>query len=93
MGAQAFHPSTWEAEAGRSLSLEASLVYKARSRTARTTQKNPVSKKKKKERIGEEKEGRTVHENIMPSEVNQINQTPKTALCLPYLRFQEESRT
>jgi hypothetical protein len=36
----AFNPSTREAEA--------SLVYKVSSRTARATQRNPVSKKKKK---------------------------------------------
>jgi hypothetical protein len=43
-----FNPSTWEAEAGGSLEFEASLVYRVSSRTARATQKNPVSKKKKK---------------------------------------------
>jgi hypothetical protein len=39
-----FNPSTREAEAGE---LETSLIYKVSSRTARATQKNPVSKKKK----------------------------------------------
>jgi hypothetical protein len=48
------NPSTWEAEAGGFLSsggrgrriseFEASLVYKVSSRTARATQRNPVSK-------------------------------------------------
>jgi hypothetical protein len=42
--AHAFNPSTWEAEAGR---IEASLVYKVSSRTARTTPRNPVSKNQK----------------------------------------------
>jgi hypothetical protein len=42
--AHAFNPSTWEAEAG----VEASLVYRLSFRTARATQRNPVSKKKKK---------------------------------------------
>ena len=39
--AHAFNPSTWEAEAGGSPSseFEASLVYRASSRTARATQK------------------------------------------------------
>ena len=37
--------------------LEASLVYRASSRTARATQRNPVSKKKKKKKEGR-KEGR-----------------------------------
>jgi hypothetical protein len=41
--AQAFNPSTWEAEA--------SLVYKVSSRTARATQRNPVSEKKKKKKV------------------------------------------
>ena len=38
----AFNPNTWEAEA--------SLVYKVSSRTARATQRNPVSKNQKKKR-------------------------------------------
>jgi hypothetical protein len=41
--AHAFNPSTREAEAGGFL--EASLVYKVSSRTARAIQRNPVSKK------------------------------------------------
>jgi hypothetical protein len=44
----AFNPSTREAEAGRFLEFEASLVYKVSSKTARVIQRNPVSKKKKK---------------------------------------------
>jgi hypothetical protein len=43
----AFNPSTWEAEAGRSLEFKASLVYRVSSRTARATQRNPVWKKQK----------------------------------------------
>jgi hypothetical protein len=35
-------PNTPEAEAGRSLEFEASLVYKPNARTARATQRNPV---------------------------------------------------
>jgi hypothetical protein len=43
---------------GRQISeFEASLVYKVSSRTARATQRNPVSKKKKRER--EENTNRT----------------------------------
>jgi hypothetical protein len=42
MVAHAFNPSTWEAEAGSEF--EASLVYRVSSRTARATQRNPVSK-------------------------------------------------
>jgi hypothetical protein len=47
-----FNPSTWEAEAGGFLSseFEAGLVYRVSSRTARTTQKNPVSKNPKKKK-------------------------------------------
>jgi hypothetical protein len=47
MVAHAFNPSTWEAEAGRFSEFEASLVYRVSSRTARATQRNPVSKNKK----------------------------------------------
>ena len=44
--AQAFNPSR-----GRQISeFEARMVYKVRSRTARDTQRNPVSKKKKKKK-------------------------------------------
>ena len=43
--AHTFNPSTQEAEAGRSPSLVPSLVYRVSSRTARATQRNPVSKK------------------------------------------------
>jgi hypothetical protein len=47
--AHTFSPSTWEAEAGGFLSeFQASLVYRESSRTARVTQRNPVSKKKTK---------------------------------------------
>jgi hypothetical protein len=47
--AHAFNPSTREAEAGIS-EFEASLVYKVSSRTARAIQRNPVSKKNKKQK-------------------------------------------
>jgi hypothetical protein len=47
--AHAFNPSTWEADRGRRMSeFKASLVYKVSSRTARATQRNPVSKKQNK---------------------------------------------
>lgn len=39
-----FNPSLWEAEAGGSLELQTSLVYRVRSRTTRDTQRSPVSK-------------------------------------------------
>ena len=42
--AHAFTLSTWEAEAGRFLEFEASLVYKVSSKTARAIKRNPVSK-------------------------------------------------
>ena len=56
MVVHAFNPSTWEADRGRQISeFEASLVYQVSSRTARATQRNPVSKnhkkKKKKKRV------------------------------------------
>jgi hypothetical protein len=48
MLAHAFNPSTREAEAGGFLSSRpACLVYRVSSRTARATQRNPVSKNKK----------------------------------------------
>jgi hypothetical protein len=45
--AHAFNASTWEAEADIS-EFEASLVYRVSSRTARTAQRNPVSKNQEK---------------------------------------------
>ena len=45
VGAHAFNPGTWEAEVGESLWVrEASLVYRASSRTARASQREPVLK-------------------------------------------------
>jgi hypothetical protein len=43
--ARAFNPNTSEAEAGGFLSSRPALVYRVSSRTARATQRNPVSKK------------------------------------------------
>ena len=43
-----FNPSTWET--GRFSEFEASLVYRMSSRTARAIQRNPVSKKKQKQK-------------------------------------------
>ena len=44
--AHTFNPGSQEveAEAGRSLKLEVSLIYRGSSRTTRATQRNPVSK-------------------------------------------------
>jgi hypothetical protein len=43
--AQAFNPSTWEAEAVGFLSFEASLLYIVSSRTARAIKRNPIKKR------------------------------------------------
>ena len=50
MVAHVVAPSTREAEAGGFLEFEASLVYRVRFRTARATQRNPVSKNQKKKK-------------------------------------------
>ena len=57
---------TWEAEAGGISEFEASLVYRAISRIAKTTQRNPDSKKKKKKK-------KTQNQNKQPNK-----QKPKT---------------
>jgi len=51
--AHIFYPSTWEAEVGGSLSseFETSLVHRMSSRTATTTQRNPVSDRQTTNRI------------------------------------------
>jgi hypothetical protein len=54
MVANAYNPSTWEAEAGKF----PSLVYRVSSRTARDTQRNPVSKNKTKQNINNNKKTR-----------------------------------
>lgn len=46
-----FNPKTWEAEAAYLCELKASLVYRAKSRTARTTQRNPTSTKQGKHSV------------------------------------------
>jgi len=46
--AHAFNPSTWEAEADRFLSSGPAWSSRVSSRTARATQRNPVSKNQKK---------------------------------------------
>jgi hypothetical protein len=49
----AFNPSTQEAETSRSLSLRPASVYKVSSRTARATQRNPVSKNNKQKTLSQ----------------------------------------
>jgi hypothetical protein len=51
-GGATFSPSTQEAETDRSLEFEASLVYRASSRTARATQRSPVLIKNKQHSTG-----------------------------------------
>jgi hypothetical protein len=63
MVAQAFNPSTQEAEAGRFLSSRPSLVYKVSSRTARATQRNPVSKNQKQTNKQQQKNKQTNKNN------------------------------
>jgi hypothetical protein len=51
--ADAFNPSTWEAEAGRSLLVRGQPGLQRSSRTARTAQRKPVLKNKRKLTKGE----------------------------------------
>jgi hypothetical protein len=62
--AHAFNPSTWEAEAGKISEFQASLVYTVSSRTARTTQRNPVSKTNK-QTNKHKKEGAGVYSSVV----------------------------
>jgi hypothetical protein len=48
--AHTFDPSAWKAESRWISEFKASLVYKVSSRTARATQRNPVSKKNKRKK-------------------------------------------
>jgi hypothetical protein len=63
--AHAFNPSTWEAEAGEFLSSGLALVYRVSSRTARATQRNPVSKKKKKSKKKRKKEKKEKEKHLV----------------------------
>jgi hypothetical protein len=51
MVAHAFNPSTQGGRDRRISEFEASLVYKVSARTARATQRNPVSKNQKKKKV------------------------------------------
>jgi hypothetical protein len=53
----AFDPSAWEAEAGGS-EFEASLVYRVSSKTARVTQRSPVSTKQNKTKTNKQKKNK-----------------------------------
>jgi hypothetical protein len=64
--AHAFNPSTREAEAGGYLEFEASLVYRVSSKTARATQKNPVSKNKNKNKKKKKKRSASVFSSADP---------------------------
>lgn len=55
--AHTFKPSNWEAEAGRSLEFEASLVHRTSSRKAGITQRNPISKTKNRQTDRQKQEG------------------------------------
>jgi hypothetical protein len=50
MVAHAFNLGTWEADVGRSLELEVSLVYRVSSRTTRATQRYPDLKNQKRKK-------------------------------------------
>ena len=55
MVVHAFNLSTWEAEAGGFLSLRPAWSTRVSFRTARATQRNPVSKNQKKKKKKKEK--------------------------------------
>jgi hypothetical protein len=69
--AHTFNPSTWEAEAGKISEFKASLVYRVSSRTARATQRNPVSNnnnnKKNKTKQQQQKKKPHTHTQIKDS--------------------------
>jgi hypothetical protein len=70
--AHAFNPSTWEAEAGGILSSKPASFYRVSSRTARATQRNPVSKKQKKKRERErERDGSSV-KSALPGDIRRL---------------------
>jgi hypothetical protein len=75
--AHAFNPSTWEAETEIS-EFEASLVYRVSSRTARATQRNPVSKTKNKNKTKKKQKKER-------QKIGDLGGTAeKTVVCLSY---------
>jgi hypothetical protein len=81
----AFNPSTREAEAGGISEFEASLVYRVSSRTARATQRNPVSKKRK-EMKRKEKKRKGKRKRKRKRSLPNIKSTP----LIPVLRRQKQ---
>jgi hypothetical protein len=69
---------------GRRISeFEASLVYQVSSRTARATQRNPVSKKKKKKKRKEKKKNRRRRRRRRRRRKENYSPTPKPQLRSP----------
>ena len=66
VAAHAFNPSTWEAEERQISEFKVSMVYKVSSRTARATQRNPVSK----------------NQNQPTKQTKKHQKTKKSLLCL-----------
>ena len=67
MVAHSFNPSTWEAEAGRSLEFyefEGSLVYRSSFRIAMAMQRNPVSEKKNKTKLNQQQQQQQQQKSI-----------------------------
>jgi hypothetical protein len=53
--AHTFNPSTWGGRGRQTSEFEASLIYRVSSRTARATQRNPVSKNKQNKQTNKQK--------------------------------------
>jgi hypothetical protein len=79
--ALAFNPSTREAETGRSLEFEASLVYRQSSRTARATQRNPVSTKQNKTKQNKTKQNKTKQNKTKQTKMNGICRAQGYGVC------------
>jgi hypothetical protein len=84
--AHAFNPSTQEAEAGRFMSSEASLVYRVSSRTARATEK-PCLEKQYKTKQNKTKQNKTkqnkTKQNARQTEENTQKLERKISSFLP----------
>ena len=69
----AFNPNTLDSKQEDLCKFEDSLFYRSSSRTARVTQRNPVSGREKEETEGEEEKGE-VEEGVEESKVHIANQ-------------------
>lgn len=82
MVSHTFNPRTWKAEANRFLRVPGQPGLQSKSRTAKATQRNPVSKERKE---GREKEERKKEKSLLCVETEGIVPDLCPLVCLSFL--------